>query len=246
MLLLLLFWFFRVVDVVHGAAGDLENCKETHCKHNGPPIRFPFRVKDRQPIHCGYEGFDLSCTKDNQTVIEIPSSVYNKLFVKTIDYKFQEIEIYDPNGCLPKQLLNLSLSSSPFQSIYGGDDKYTTFSCPSSNQRDQLNSTWCMMNLSPCLGNNPAGSQIFAVSGSRYCSMDNLPLVSCTKVRDYTSVPVLVEPGINLLKLHWYIPSCEYCEMMKKKCRPATNYRYYPPKNDTECYAPKGIISVHA
>ncbi|KAK9912760.1 hypothetical protein M0R45_036604 [Rubus argutus] len=239
MLLLFLCWF-SVVEVVRGAPGGLENCRETHCKHNGPAIRFPFRVKDRQPIHCGYEGFDLSCTNDNQTVLEIPSSAYNKLLVKTIDYEFQEIEIYDPNGFLPKQLLNLSLSSSPFESTHSVT--YTTFSCPPSIQRDQRNSTSCMMNLGPCLGNNPAGNQVFAVSGS--CYMDHLPLVSCTKVRDYTSVPY-TSVDINVLKLHWSIPSCEYCEMMKKKCRQA----YYSMEKVIKCYAPsprhhKGLLHL--
>ena len=69
-------------------------CLELQCGY-GPPIRFPFRLKDRQPDqHCGYPGFDLYCSHNNDTVLELPNSV--KAFVKNIDYKSQLIEVTTP------------------------------------------------------------------------------------------------------------------------------------------------------
>jgi hypothetical protein len=85
---------------------------ESRCGGHGPAIRFPFRLNS-QPDHCGYPGFNLSCTDTNHTVLELPISV--KLFVKKIDYKSQVIQLYDPDNCFPRQLRGLNLSSSPFQ-----------------------------------------------------------------------------------------------------------------------------------
>ncbi|PRQ55487.1 putative glycerophosphodiester phosphodiesterase, protein kinase RLK-Pelle-LRK10L-2 family [Rosa chinensis] len=240
MLLFLVYWLLIVVHVLHCGAGSLENCTETRCNHLGPAIRFPFRVKGRQPRHCGYKGFDLSCTNDNQTLLEIPSSAYNKLFVYMINYTDQRIKIYDPNGCLRTQVLNLSLSSSPFESK---SRDCTTFSCPSSIERDRhSNISGCLVKLS-CLGNNP-GHQIFAVHSSDDCSIDSLPLLSCTKVRDYSSVPsILPEDNIrnlstqnDILDLYWSIRSCDYCQRMEKKCR--LHYKYQSVGREFECYLP--------
>ena len=102
------------------------SCLELQCGY-GPPIRFPFRLKDRQPDrHCGYPGFDLYCSHNNDTVLELPNSV--KAFVKNIDYKSQLIEVTDSDNCFPRKILRLNLSSSPFQFknyLYN----YSLFSC---------------------------------------------------------------------------------------------------------------------
>ncbi|BFG20894.1 hypothetical protein CerSpe_071680 [Prunus speciosa] len=56
-------WLLTVVDVdaVHRGVG-LEICTQARCKPDGPAIRFPFQLKGKQSIHCGYHGFDMSCT----------------------------------------------------------------------------------------------------------------------------------------------------------------------------------------
>jgi hypothetical protein len=88
--------------------GDAHNmCAETRCGGHGPPIRFPFRL-NTQADHCGYSGFNLSCTDTNDTVLELPVSV--KLLVKEINYKSQVIQLYDPQHCFPRpQLQRLNL-----------------------------------------------------------------------------------------------------------------------------------------
>ncbi|KAM1815037.1 hypothetical protein PS1_028652 [Malus domestica] len=87
-------------------------CTESHCGNYGPPIRFPFRLKDKQPSHCGYPGFDLSCDRSNNTVLELPVSV--TLSVTSINYKSQVIQVFDPDHCVPRYLQKLNLSSSAF------------------------------------------------------------------------------------------------------------------------------------
>ncbi|KAK7848852.1 putative ring-h2 finger protein atl21a [Quercus suber] len=107
---LLLFVLF-IVDL-----GECHNrSSELRCGYHGPAIRFPFRLKDRQPAdqQRGYPGFDLYCSDNNHTVLELPTSV--KTFVNSIDYKSQQINVTVSDGCFPRIIRGLHLPSSPFQ-----------------------------------------------------------------------------------------------------------------------------------
>ncbi|KAM5584993.1 rust resistance kinase Lr10-like [Rosa sericea] len=209
----LLFWLLLIfveVDVVHGGGVGLEDCTETRCGSYGPPIRFPFRLKGRQPVHCGYPGFDLSCTNDNKTLLEIPSS--SKLYVRRINYTSQVIQTYfGLEYCLARDIFYHG--SSPFKFVGNA----SLFSCPPSIVRDQYiaDNYPCLARLSPCHGNS--GNHIYAFAAAR-CSIDDTPLVSCTKVYDYKDG--LGYPyGFSYMYLHWSIPSCQHCEEKGKLCR---------------------------
>ncbi|BFG34907.1 hypothetical protein CerSpe_211810 [Prunus speciosa] len=194
------------------------DCRETRCGPEGPAIRFPFRLKDRQPIHCGLPaGFDLSCTDDNRTMLEMPSSA--KLFVYEINYRSHVIGARISDGCLPREIF-YSNGSSPFEFI----GRASLFSCPPSTVRDKYCSrdefcssgdiNYCMPRLSPCHGNH-----IYAVIDDM-CSIDEIPLVSCIKVHDYRSDPAYIHKMdfeirtsyYDSLKLHWSIPSGQHCK----------------------------------
>ena len=106
---LLLFVVF-IVDLGEGYS----RCLESRCREYGPAIRFPFRLKDRQPDHhCGYPGFDLYCSHNNDTVLDLNTSV--KAFVQSIDYKSQLIRVADPGNCFPWKIVGLNLSSPTFK-----------------------------------------------------------------------------------------------------------------------------------
>ncbi|KAJ7976175.1 Rust resistance kinase, partial [Quillaja saponaria] len=119
-----------------GAADETSTaCNESRCKCNGPIIRFPFKLKGRQPDHCGHPGFDLSCTDKHETVLEIipegASSLPVKLLVKSIDYKYQLIHVYDPQNCIPRQIMRLANSSFnhfQFNSVHRSN--ITFLNCP--------------------------------------------------------------------------------------------------------------------
>ncbi|VVA34528.1 PREDICTED: rust resistance kinase Lr10 [Prunus dulcis] len=207
-------WLLIVVDVdaVHGGV-DLKICREARCKPDGPAIRFPFRLKGKQPIHCGYHGFDLSCTNDNQTLLQMPSSSSN-LFVEKIKYTSQEIEIYYRNDYPSGNIFYFSLSSSPLQFVPGPDNyNYTLFSCSYPRERYGAYTSSCMRQLSPYHLDNHE-NQTYAVNA--LCSVDRLPLESCTKLHDYTSIPDISSLP---MKLHWSKPSCRHCEEKGMKCR---------------------------
>ncbi|CAL2265381.1 unnamed protein product [Prunus armeniaca] len=186
-----------VVDAVNGGVGH-EDCRETRCGPGEPAIRYPFRLKGSQPFHCGFRGFDVSCTDDNRTILELPSSSA-KFRVYEINYKSHAISGY--NGyCLPRELFS-SNGSYPLEFV----GPATLFSCPPSTVRDEFCSkNYCLTRLSPCHGNN-SGNHLYAVLG-HYCYFDEMPLVSCIKVRDQEI------KRTSYFTLHWSIPSCEHCK----------------------------------
>ncbi|XP_030935778.1 rust resistance kinase Lr10-like [Quercus lobata] len=209
---LLLFVLF-IVDLGEGH----NSCPELQCG-NGPPIRFPFRLKDRQPDqHCGYPGFDLYCSHSNDTVLELPTSV--KAFVKNIDYKSQLIEVTDSDNCFPRKILRLNLSSSPFQfknSLYN----FSLFSCkPDTESSYQV----------PCL--NSASTSVLAFTSDD--DIDDLPVLSCTKMYTVSSVPYDIW-SYSSLELTWSGPKCGHCEGKGKICRFENN----STDLKTECFDP--------
>ncbi|KAK6947924.1 Wall-associated receptor kinase, galacturonan-binding domain [Dillenia turbinata] len=99
---------------------SLETCPTSSCSGNlsNIPIKFPFKAKDNPKRLCGYPGFDLRCsTRVNQTVLKPPHDL--DFTVVDIDYEGQTIRVNDPDHCLPKRILNLNLTGSPFTGING-------------------------------------------------------------------------------------------------------------------------------
>ncbi|GMY07538.1 rust resistance kinase Lr10-like isoform X1 [Fagus crenata] len=210
--------------------GQIE-CPELRCSHNGPAIRFPFRLIDRQPSHCGYPGFDLSCNDKNDTVLQLPTSV--KASVKYIDYKSQLIQVSDPDNCFPQKILGLNLSSSPFQfnANYPSDD-YAFFNCPQEiNDYEYIYGMPIPIYLIRCL--SKPGYWVYAVYAGEY--IEDLPVLSCTKMYNVSlSVPSYAWTVwySTFVEMKWYEPMCVQCEMKGKKCRLKNNSTEF----ETECF----------
>ncbi|RVW87571.1 Rust resistance kinase Lr10 [Vitis vinifera] len=81
------FLFMRLFAEINGGSRN-DECKASRCSHHGPVIRFPFRLK-HQPEHCGYPEFELSCSEEKRTILELPYS--GKLWVKEINYTSQRL-----------------------------------------------------------------------------------------------------------------------------------------------------------
>ncbi|KAG8375105.1 hypothetical protein BUALT_Bualt10G0065700 [Buddleja alternifolia] len=102
------------------------SCRPDSCHATlGPVIRFPFRIRNRQPARCGYQGFDLHCDAQNQTILNLPQS--GEFVVDHIDYTSQSLFINDPYSCLPNRILNFTMSGSPFRGAYMRS--YTFLNC---------------------------------------------------------------------------------------------------------------------
>ena len=171
-----LFFFFFFFLAGHGAS---LNSTES-CGNRGPDIGFPFRNMDKQPDHCGCPGFDLSCSEDNSTVLNLPTGL--SLHIEGIDYGHQLIHARYPQGCFPRQRLNFSLGASPFEImnhwLYYG---WTLFNCSlSSEKRFPAN-----MDKIPCL--STFNHEVYAVYPSIVISDSDL--LSCTKMYNIYGIP---------------------------------------------------------
>lgn len=204
--------------VVVGRGVGLDECQESRCGKHGPAIRFPFRLKNRQPEHCGFPGFDLFCTETQDTLLELPTSV--KLYINTIDYASQVILTSDPNNCLPRQLLNFNLLNSPFKFGERFRYDYVFFNCTSIDRKIYLSM--------PCLSVPGYDVHAFVTDGS----VTGLALTSCTKMYNLSSVPMEFISRDNTLHLNWSRPACRFCESQDKYCRLKKNSTTL----ETECF----------
>ncbi|KAJ4832540.1 hypothetical protein Tsubulata_000101 [Turnera subulata] len=211
----LLNFLFILVLVQHGAG---QSCIESRCGDVGPDIRFPFRIKDKQPQECGYAGFELSCTEGNNTMLELPNS--SGLQVQSIDYISQVIYASALQRCLPSLLHNLNLSAPHFQLQQShGKYDFTLFNC--SSQVPQLREGCCISAPTYNICSIPADSSVQAID-----------LISCTKMYDLASLPPYYTDSASL-PLTWINPKCGQCEAKGLRCRQRNN--------STECYENRGI-----
>nr|CAN62768.1 hypothetical protein VITISV_033946 [Vitis vinifera] len=186
---LCLFLFLFLTLFVEMRGGRDECMTSNRCGDQGPLIQFPFRLK-HQPHHCGYPGFNLSCTENNQTMLDLPVSV--KLLVKKIAYKSREILVQDPDNCLARQLGNLNLAASPFPFKFE-KGFVTLFNCSS----DKIE-TYGYDQSIPCL--SIPGNPVYAVYSFR--SVQYTDLSSCRRLYN-ASVPLF-----PLFSDHFFCANC--------------------------------------
>ena len=227
------FMLFMVYFIVRTTTAIVNNCPDLTCGNQ--VIKFPFHIKNRQASMCGYAGFELFCSSNNETMIELPRSV--KLNVKNIDYRHQTIELFDPQSCLYKHIHNLNLSESHFNYLKHGYNDFVDnhfFNC-SLLIRDKMDSY-----LVPCLSTST--SQIYAIPS--YESIDYLPLSFCTKM---FNVSLNIKSGFvrnqNYLNLMWSEPNCKHCESKGDRCG-WKNTNSNSTSKEVDCFAKnhKGIF----
>ncbi|KAM6579199.1 hypothetical protein CsatA_002973 [Cannabis sativa] len=226
MIISYIYYSLFMITLVLAEKQTSHECKEVRCDENGPPIRFPFRLKGKQPSHCGYDpGFDLSCTThSNQTLLHLPN-LHLKLHVTQIDYKKQSLKAYNPY-CIHKHNLKfLNLSNSPFNS-----DDSMLLKC-SFNESDYYGHMYS--SPIPCLSD----SKYFVYAIDTYSNNIWGDIVGCSRMYNNLQVPPTIFHSIKMeevvrIYLWWSKPDCKYCESKGKKCtlikRPNSN-------NATQC-----------
>ncbi|XP_065865013.1 rust resistance kinase Lr10-like [Euphorbia lathyris] len=229
------FFFFSVIKFshVHGLVEDINTCKSSsRCGKNGPSVRFPFRIKGKQPDNCGHpeHWFDLSCSQNNQTILHLTPS-WN-LTIKNINYTSQIISAYDSQGCTPGKILNFNSSLSPFRfhDIY---DQYDTtlLDCSSKNESTEIGIVNCLRDVH----HHPV---------HRMPSNDTVGyyeyFLSCVKMNDISYVPFdYLELQQKKLNLSWSEPDCRSCEANGEYCRLRRNTKNFK----TECYGKPGSLT---
>ncbi|XP_015068154.1 rust resistance kinase Lr10-like [Solanum pennellii] len=211
-----------------------DQCLPTRCGDFGPVIRFPFHLKNDQPSHCGYPGFELSCTSKNitqfnlrfpiqATINKFDISISANVSVQEINYKSQTITLSDLNAsCLPRQIANINSSASIFTfdpNAYGG---FTLFNCSS---KQKYSSASIRIN---CL----SSPQYDVLAFRSYNSISEYPS-SCTIMYNISDVPYELlygkqEYSYTRIFLHWSQPFCGNCEEDGKYCKLKSN-------SETEC-----------
>ncbi|GFP91306.1 glycerophosphodiester phosphodiesterase protein kinase domain-containing gdpdl2 [Phtheirospermum japonicum] len=230
----ILFLITLISTLLHFALSQ-NDCLPTSCGPTGPTIRFPFRLKDRQPAHCGYPGFELSCTNNGITKFDlrfpitastnntnITISLQTAVSVWDIDYMAQKMQASNARSksCFPeKNNLITTLNSSKFEvEPLGYSDGYTLFNC--SSTRDNYYGDQKIN----CLSGRGYEVIMFA---SFYDITSLPPYSSCFKMYDISYVPdrmFSVETDDDVygtrFDLRWREPSCgDTCEENGKYCR---------------------------
>ncbi|KAB2634798.1 receptor-like protein kinase [Pyrus ussuriensis x Pyrus communis] len=200
--------FLVVFFKVNGASQNA--CKESQCGDDQDlAIHFPFRHRQ----HCGSLGLECNRTYEQSMVLV-------KFYVKHIDYKHQEVQVYYSDKCLllkPTEITNKPIS--PFYLSNFDIRNVTLFSCPTPVKRD------IYAYQVPCLGE--PGNIVYAVTS--FFELDELflALQSCTKMYDVVlKVPFGYWSGqsnANILRFKWSKPNCTECVADGKKCRLKNN-----------------------
>ncbi|KAL3838082.1 hypothetical protein ACJIZ3_022673 [Penstemon smallii] len=216
-------------------------CLPTSCHASGPIIRFPFRLSGRQPVYCGYPGFDLSCNSNNLTEFafqfSIRASARNIILpitaratVQEINYQTQVIRVGFLNGsCLPNRVPEINATISPFE-MYNQynvqSDGYTLFNC-SGRPENRYTS-------SPITCLDSGGFQVYAYRS--FYSVSDFSMSNCVKMYNISDVSEVILNGpsrftIDDTRLHWPEPFCGVCETRGSFCRLRNN----GTNNETEC-----------
>ncbi|KAL4597728.1 hypothetical protein ACB092_11G009800 [Castanea dentata] len=201
---IILFCFVLLANASEFGVVEPDGCKEARCGNDGLTIQFPFWLKDHQPEHCGFPGFELSCSEDDRTMLELPH--LGKFYVDSISYTRQLIDLYDPDGCNDPRLVP-NLASSPF-AFYGYLHNYTFFNC--STYQD---SSWNNVRRIRCLSTHHY--QIVAIGS--YEEASYAPQ-SCWKMYDSEINRFWNYDGRDQILLRWNSPNCTICYADGNKC----------------------------
>ncbi|KAG6597084.1 putative RING-H2 finger protein ATL21A, partial [Cucurbita argyrosperma subsp. sororia] len=192
-----------------------QSCSISKCMKDNFGIRFPFRIPELQPARCGYPGFNLACNDAGVSTLNLSSS--EQFLVRNIDYVAQQIQLYDPDVCLPKRLLlqgfNFNLSNSPF--LLPFSKNFTFLSCLPQFATSRFP-------VLSCLGNST--SSVVATSSMSY--VRSMSKSNSCKIIANLTVPVAYPDEANQfltdhygdLLLTWNSPACSICETEGRLC----------------------------
>ncbi|KAJ7959317.1 Receptor-like protein kinase [Quillaja saponaria] len=224
-------------------------CRESMC--GNVSIRFPFQIKGSNPDqdHCGYPGFYLSCTHQNETVLELPASSSSshvdmaKFFIRSIDYESQQIQAYDPENCVPRQILKLVNSSIITNFLFLPEkvplEESSELFSEEFVSNYKTNVTFLNCSRGKGLDTLSPYCPILVIEADIDLSYENDTsfLSACTKILDFSLNSWKVFYLQNDLFLRWLKPNCITCEAHKKKCKLEMNgFSHEVEGEETECF----------
>ncbi|CAI0544876.1 unnamed protein product [Linum tenue] len=211
------FWLISVLllqaEANHGGAAAAkvthDSCRTTSSCGSGSSaidVRFPFTIRG-MPSSSGYQGFpgfELSCsTETNQTLIHLPHSA--NFTVQRIDYESQQIYLGSPDGCFPRQLRHLDLSTTRFVIPRLGPITHSILNCSKVITGSSSKPVSCL------------GPTVYA-----YASIYTLYMVDFLSCKKMYEIPWSNddddEYGGNSFSLSWSNPECSRCYKAKEEC----------------------------
>ncbi|KAL5719209.1 hypothetical protein ACHQM5_012019 [Ranunculus cassubicifolius] len=197
--------FFILISISNA---EMDNCSISRCNSQEPIVQFPFNLDQQE--RCRYPGFEkLSCDSSNRTVLELGTS--GKFLVRQINYGTQEVQLYDQESCLPKRLLTLNLSDSPFRGSYYLN--FDFFKCLSDFSPAFFQPISCL---------SSSNHSVYATSS---LNQEKYMFSSCelfASVMVPTEWPVYVGYPVDIsgndLFLMWDTPNCGDCILAGGKC----------------------------
>lgn len=191
-------------------------CASKHCSvstcggNKGIPIRFPFQLQNQE--HCGYPGFNLTCSNQGIPVLDIPYS--GDFFVRGISYASKLIALYDPGNCLPGRLQTLNLTGTPYEALFYRN--YYFVRCPTQFTESHYSG----LSIT-CLGNSTYS--VLATSSKRRA--ESMPKTCHVDIKQIpVTGPIDLEEGEfttqlnDDLQLIWDEPDCGDCEEQGGMC----------------------------
>ncbi|KAI6707067.1 hypothetical protein NL676_010029 [Syzygium grande] len=207
-------FFLLFLRVITSKTTSAEVCPPRNCSSSGPEIRFPFRIREVQGEECGYEGFEVSCDDWTRTILHLSEA--GDFVVDTIDYAGQHILVKDPNGCLPKRLLENEFMSSYSPFPAPEHENFMFANCSSASSIFGLESGIARVD---CLS---LGSRmvVAAVADDDLARLWMLQLGCPTWM---ASIPWWWQRPANVSEsiwLRWDKPDCKLCEAAEGRCVP--------------------------
>lgn len=194
---------FSLYFFIFSTVGSKKTCSNSFCGNNYFPITYPFKLQGQNPKDCN-DYTDVRCnSQDNKTILNLPFS--GDFYVQDIDYYTQKISLCDPGDCLVKRLINLNLSSSPFEAIIYEDYKF--YNCPITNI------LYYRFKPIGCLSNSPNATVATAIVTPEKmklyynCSSIFSLEIPVSWYGEYENTGIL-----NNFKLTWNVPHCKDCD----------------------------------
>ncbi|XP_050105645.1 rust resistance kinase Lr10-like isoform X1 [Malus sylvestris] len=193
-----------------GTTQNAYACEKSKCGDHGEAIHILFRRGHPCSPTSDCHANEGDYGQEHRVVVV-------KFLVKRIDYKHQEVQVYQPRNCLllkPLEVdnINISLPASQFYFQESMPSNATLFHCPAERE---FYSTKV-----PCISG--PGYRVYAIESS-YETMECPFLESCTKMYDVLSIPDTAY-GYNGTYLKWKRPNCTECEAEGNNCRIKYNH----------------------
>ncbi|KAK4339389.1 hypothetical protein RND71_040851 [Anisodus tanguticus] len=191
------------------------DCPDSICGNNHFDIRFPFGIEGQNLQNCSYYGFSLRCSNQGRSILSLPGA--GDYYVRDINYRTQDIQLYDPSNCLPKRLFDFNTTSSPSSPFKAVSYlNYTLLTCSANTVLSRLNVIGCLSNSTTSILATSSMSLASQMTSLYNCSIINNSSIPVSWAFQYES-DFLTDLNTDLV-LTWDEPNCQECEAKHSVC----------------------------